>query len=1271
MSSEISKLKYSFLSKREIIAIDSFFTKSCWQIACEFSSGVLIEEMPGKGFTGFLRSLLSKKRYLLLIRQKPETSEWLVFFDLGDAKKKIIGIIKEAESLAEIDSSFLLTTANPSERFQEISDHRIDRILSKSVDFDHRIHDLMVENSNLLTLRGQIDAPIKIEWAVARVFKEASTPLPEISAETMSFISSLSVPMKSIRSIAVEQFVLLINQEKVDSVDGAIRHVGTSLDKIEDYIKKTFCTSEAVSNCLQEQIVKYLNSFVNGSRSFLKVAGRILSENFDDSEDKLEIIRECLFKSYVSFFREKFRDIQQTRAWTVLSKNPFPTPLSNAGEQYFYELLDDSFCTESRGQFRFPTLIIRTDYLNVEFSPRGLLIKDSASQREGSYSDVSLDFNSLLVSQFALNKRGKHQTGIKRWRYLKKDLTKNLRYKNNEYVDIYEFCAVEIRLRSKMIAYMIVDGILEGVKKLFSEFLEELKIISDFLNGRSEEKHDTNYDIKIQKTIPNSPVKEESLDKREEKREASECVYEETSEYLKEILGTIQKHRDESSNTETTANRKNQDLENVHDRLAEEPGNNHNYREKLISRFNELSSKDFKTHDYADLSESALITLLLFELASSDLSTRALDKMASFREVLKEEHDSLFRNVLDSTYSKLFLSSNLISSVTFSDRVKLLLKEYPLGKDLLDSIINNEAELFVRNYEASLVKLPLVDAVEQELRSVSNLLSISDEPRKTFEESLLQRILRSLDNSMKGNRTLLSSIKTLTSDPSDSWIKRKIIEYFESQPMVVRESNPNNRRSDDAEEQIAEINLGANSNIISICISESNEVVYSALSNGSITSTNLSADTLLRTVSSQESEGISVIAFAEEFLISGHENGVVRIWSQDLSRPLTDIAKTSSKIIGLSYSVLTRTLISCSETGEIRNYAFSNGSFVELKAPKQIDCQQNIETFYMDWEDERIIVGAAKKICGYSPTGETLFNLEMDSSVSSIIRTHSEEFAVGTEDGSLLFLDLRKQRILARRKIYFSPLRLHLDSDKRNLICTCKEGRVLIIDLDSRKVFKTIYVDSPELSCSETVSDGGTILFGTGDGSLLLLERAVSKQMTDNLQINDHPFNGNHVIQDEPLIVPRINNDPEPAFSNSFNHIPYAKIYSEEDQTDLETRLRHTNEDDHSIDSLKSALESFSSEEKRIIKSVIKLDRNTEYPLSNLRINQLQLMRVMSKLSCDGRPLIEIVERDSRYVIWGRGLSTVLCSEISAFVLSERAVDNGQEDGEALQKDIQ
>ena len=64
-------------------------------------------------------------------------------------------------------------------------------------------------------------------------------------------------------------------------------------------------------------------------------------------------------------------------------------------------------------------------------------------------------------------------------------------------------------------------------------------------------------------------------------------------------------------------------------------------------------------------------------------------------------------------------------------------------------------------------------------------------------------------------------------------------------------------------------------------------------------------------------------------------------------------------------------------------------------------------------------------------------------------------------------------------------------------------------------------------------------------------------------------------------------------------------------------------------------------------------------------------MRVMSKLACDGKPLIEIVERDSRYVIWGRGLSTVLCSEISAFVLSERAVDNGQEDGEALQKDIQ
>ena len=902
------------LGIQETIAIRHHLGNHNWRVLSVFSSGAIIQELNEPGLMGFFKRLFVRTKYLLLLRSGKE-SEILDYYDLNSVQERVLKILKDKDCFDDADASFFQTLANPEKIAREFCEARLNSAITSEADIESKIASYIDEYNSLIAIIERNNLKIAAEPFIRRVLLDAGLLLPStISDNSKRLLSLLKFSQKDIDLFVSRQFELRLRSKPVKGFKEAYKILSSLFEDLVVSLEQIFQREHIKLRSLSKVLEDYLIPICS-PESLIELQ-RTLSERQGDKSPFLNLINEVFLEAYSENLINRFKVMFSGKAATIEDVLQIEEPNKNAGETYKYFVSADSKQFEF-GHEKSPLLIrILEPGFELEFSTSGVSYKKQGSCRLIPYSDIRFYVKKLELTQIALDKLGSHPTGQKRWMYLKKDLTKNLRYKYNPLLDIYEYFYVLIAYEDDVLISLLFDIDYETGERKIKELVKRLRALHYFENKKDFSNYETSERDKERTPQVDRTLKPVTSEEEQESpfRPLPTCPVEADLSQEKEDKLVLREESGESHSTIVESEADPVENGTAVKHIEEEPSANLSYDEDieierrskaLLDHYNLISSEKLTVDDIAGLSFHAVLTLLLFELSSNGFPDEILHNVALFSKAIVDNEKDAFASLIDKVYDKALVSDSSVMLIHISKEVEELLHAFPIDNDLMSSIIKNEAMFLVLEQDIVGAETNFAEEIAVKLEKVAQQLELFFARDIQVREALMKDVLDHFRATLSGTELYLF-LRNTGFYSLKGWMIEAIKQYMEGQDLQLPSDDLKNSSKGEPETKIDDTSYPAielKRQLSCVEIGKDGKQVLIGTKDRTLEIVDLENNDKSRVLRNGLVAPISCIEAIDDIIVTGHQNGDIDFWDCKIGRLVNRIRLSRSKVIYFSYKM--------------------------------------------------------------------------------------------------------------------------------------------------------------------------------------------------------------------------------------------------------------------------------------------------------------------------------------------------------------------------------
>jgi hypothetical protein len=521
------------LSPDEVFEIEKRFNGRKWAVINRSSAGLIITKKSILPRKWIFKSLKKDEKFLVAFFGENKSNGLTIkeFTDQKRAEDELIAILVE-KSLDDEDGEFFSKLSDSKERFHSFSEIRYKQIVESNNDLVDCLKKLFETEKALDEIGREIGIdPVKIDSYAIQAFKHFYIPYRDIPESIRKRLSRITLAGAEIDNFLKKHYETVLKDKPVSSVKNSVNAIVQSLDKLLDYLKKTYPSMVINPEPFRIAITKYIKDELPQGSRVINVIDEALNGN-KLSTRTLAIIRPVIFKEFLREMDILLKEILSDKVWIVQKKKKILMPKRNAGELYNYMAI------LAKAQIDIEkNAVIKTEKEDIKILSEGLEFQKMFKNDVILYNNLSMEEELVELSSIAFTPSSSKNPSGFRWKIQKEDNNESQRRSKNFKVPIYKLLHVKIYNNEELLLESLVENADQEVRNRIHKIERLINKWVNFMN-------------KIDSMMGNKPVEKETTKPVSTGEQSGDDLYEKVSPMVSEVI----KEKEPSKSKEKKAN---------------------------------------------------------------------------------------------------------------------------------------------------------------------------------------------------------------------------------------------------------------------------------------------------------------------------------------------------------------------------------------------------------------------------------------------------------------------------------------------------------------------------------------------------------------------------------------------------------------------------------------------------------------------------------------------------------------------------------------------
>jgi hypothetical protein len=442
------------LSPDEVFEIEKRFNGKKWTVINRSSAGLIITTKSILPRKWIFKSLKKDEKFLVAFFGENKSNGLTIkeFTDQERAEDELIATLVE-KSLDDEDGEFFSQLPDSKERFHSFSEIKYKKIVESNNDLVDCLKKLFETEKALDEIGKEIGTePVKIDSYAIQAFKHFYIPYRDIPESIRKRLSQITLAGSEIDNFLKKHYETVLKDKPVSSVKNTVNTIVQSLDKLLDYLKKTYPSMVINPEPFRIAITKYIKDELPPGSRVIDVIDEALNRN-KLSTRTLAIIRPVVFKEFLRELDILLKEILNDKVWIVQKKKKILMPKRNAGELYNYTaiLAKPEIDIENNA-------VIKTEKQDIKILTDGIKIQRMLKKDIVPYGSISMEEKLTELSSIAFTPSSYKEPSGFRWKIEKYDEDDSSRRGKNFKVPVYNLLHVTVYNNEEVLIESLIES---------------------------------------------------------------------------------------------------------------------------------------------------------------------------------------------------------------------------------------------------------------------------------------------------------------------------------------------------------------------------------------------------------------------------------------------------------------------------------------------------------------------------------------------------------------------------------------------------------------------------------------------------------------------------------------------------------------------------------------------------------------------------------------------------------------------------------------------